>query len=87
MDRRRVPNVNVYRYKFGAMCPVNGERIIYRLKIKAGTVIRAEDIRAAAPEFGLHESIADKLSSVLGGSQTLTATHGTVKITTRRPAP
>lgn len=78
--------MNVYRHKFVARCPVNGDMIAYRLKIESRSIIRAESIRDACPSEGLHEEIADGLLHDLGGTQTLKATHGGVKIKTVRAA-
>lgn len=79
-------SLNIYEHQFEAICPVDGARIAYSLRIETEAVIMAEDIAAAcrfdAPVF--HEAVADELWAKFGGHQTLTAMHGTVKIDTIR---
>lgn len=78
--------MNIYRHTFTANCPINGDLITYHLEIRSAKVIRAEFLEATcAVEDGLHEDIADLLSSKLGGEQRLVAQHGRVEIETLRP--
>lgn len=79
--------MNTYRTQFFARCPSNGVRITYQLTINTGSVIEAEKIIEAveAIKEGMHEAIADKLLTVLGGQQVLKADHHGVQIETIRP--
>lgn len=78
--------MNTYRHAFAAVCPSDGETIIYSLEIKSPTIIRVEHIKAATAliKKGWHEQIADRLSEALGGDQTIIATHQGVEIETVR---
>lgn len=79
--------MNTYKTSFFATCPANGVRISYNLTIRTGLVIEAEKIIAEVESIksGMHEDIADRLLSSLGGSQTLIAEHHGVTIETIRP--
>lgn len=79
--------MNTYKTTFFAICPVNGIRISYSLAIRTGLVIEAEKIitEVESIKYGLHEDIADRLLSALGGTQTLVADHHGVTIETIRP--
>lgn len=78
--------MNIYRHNFGAVCPADGELIIYRLEIRSPAMIHVEHIKAATAiiKKGWHEQIADRLAEALGGDQTITATHQGVEIETVR---
>lgn len=78
--------MNTYRHLFSAICPSDGETIIYRLELRSTTMIRVESIKAATAMIkkGWHEQIADRLSESLGGDQTIIATHQGVEIETVR---
>lgn len=78
--------MNTYTTNFFSVCPVNGARINYRLRITTTEVIRVEDILSVVSGFvdGFHEDFADRLLSRFGGSQTLTADHHGVVIETTR---
>lgn len=78
--------MNRYDYEFSAVCPVDGDAVVYQLAIETKRVIQAEEIRKAGliTEPLFHEQIADNLGRVFGGKQTLVATHRGVKITTER---
>jgi hypothetical protein len=78
--------MNTYRHTFAAVCPSDGETIIYRLELRSPSMIHVEHIKAAAAliKKGWHEQIADRLSEALGGDQTITATHQGVEIETVR---
>ncbi|MGR4041539.1 hypothetical protein [Pseudomonas sp. 910_21] len=78
--------MNTYRHTFAAVCPSDGETIVYRLELKSLSMIHVEHIRAATAliKKGWHEQIADRLSESLGGDQTIIATHQSVEIETVR---
>jgi hypothetical protein len=78
--------VNIYRHTFAAVCPADGELIIYRLEVRSPRMIHVEHIKAATAiiKKGWHEQIADSLSETLGGDQTIVATHQGVEIETVR---
>jgi len=78
--------MNTYRHTFTAICPADGEMIIYRLEIRSQAMIHVEHIRAATAliKKGWHEQIADLLAESLGGNQTIIATHQAVEIETVR---
>lgn len=78
--------MNIYRHTFTAVCPADGEVIIYRLEIKSPIMIHVEHIKTATAliKKGWHEQIADDLVKRLGGDQTITATHQGVEIETVR---
>lgn len=80
--------MNIYRHTFVAICPADGESIIYRLEIKTTSMIHVEHIKTATAliKKGWHEQIADRLSESLGGDQTITAIHQGVEIETIRLA-
>lgn len=78
---------NTYEYSFVAICPNDGARITYALRIEThGDVVMTEDIEGACryTEPAYHEDIADRLHLRFGGNQTLVAAHGNVQVTTRR---
>ena len=80
--------MNRYNYQFAAICPSDGETIIYHLTIKTSDLIKAEDIVAACKVGTVyHETIADELAAKFGGRQKLRATHQGVHITTTRKEP
>jgi hypothetical protein len=78
--------MNTYRHTFAAICPSDGELIIYRLEVRSPAMIYVENIKAATAiiKKGWHEQIADRLSDALGGDQTIIATHQGVEIETVR---
>ncbi|WP_223532130.1 hypothetical protein [Pseudomonas sp. BF-R-30] len=78
--------MNIYRHTFAAVCPSDGELIIYRLEVRSPVMIRVERIgeETAAIKKGWHEQIADRLAEALGGDQTIIATHQGVEIETVR---
>lgn len=78
--------MNIYRHTFAAVCPADGELIIYRLEVRSPTMIHVEHIKAATANIknGWHEQIADRLSEALGADQTIIATHQSVEIETVR---
>jgi len=78
--------VNIYRHTFAAVCPADGETIIYRLELRSISMIHVEHIKTATAliKHGWHEQIADSLSETLGGDQTIIATHQGVEIETVR---
>jgi hypothetical protein len=83
-----VSALNIYRYSFKAICPVDQATIVYRLQIETDAVIKAESIVGECM-FGqpvFHEDIADRLLKSLGGKQTIIATHAGVEIETKRSA-
>ncbi|WP_122672577.1 hypothetical protein [Pseudomonas viridiflava] len=77
---------NTYRHTFKAVCPSDGETIIYRLEIRSSAVIMVEHIKTATAliKSGYHERIADDFSERFGGDQTMIATHQGVEIETVR---
>ncbi|MGO2711554.1 hypothetical protein [Pseudomonas helleri] len=78
--------MNIYRHTFAAVCPSDGELIIYRLEVRSPLMIRVERIKeeTAVIKKGWHEQIADQLAEALGGDQTIIATHQGVEIETVR---
>lgn len=78
--------MNTYRHTFSALCPSDGETIIYRLELRSITMIHVEHIKAATAliKKGWHEQIADRLAESLGGDQTIIATHQGVEVETVR---
>ncbi|WP_130927973.1 hypothetical protein WKQ99_18730 [Pseudomonas atacamensis] len=78
--------MNIYRHTFAAVCPADGETIIYRLELRSTSMIHVEHIKTATAliKHGWHEQIADSLSETLGGDQTIIATHQGVEIETVR---
>lgn len=78
--------MNTYRHTFAAVCPSDGETIVYRLELKSLSMIHVEHIRAATAliKKGWHEQIADRLAESLGGDQTIIGTHQGVEIKTVR---
>ncbi len=78
--------MNTYRHTYAAVCPADGELIIYRLEIRSIAMIHVEHIKTATAiiKKGWHEQIADRLSEVLGGDQTIIAAHQDVEIETVR---
>lgn len=78
--------MNIYRHTFAAVCPSDGEMIIYRMEVRSPTMIHVEHIKAATALInkGWHEQIADRLAEAIGGDQTIIATHQGVEIETVR---
>jgi hypothetical protein len=78
--------MNIYRHTFTAVCPSDGDTIIYSLEIRSLKVIMVEHIKTATAliKSGYHERIADELAERLGGDQTIIATHQGVEIETVR---
>lgn len=81
--------MNIYKRKFIATCPNNGEHISYELTIETNVKIMVEHIVAATKmiKSGYHEDIADNLLKTFGGKQVLKAHHHEVDIETIRTAP
>ncbi|MFJ2541150.1 hypothetical protein [Pseudomonas sp. NPDC087614] len=78
--------MNIYRHTFAAVCPSDGELIIYRLEIRSLVMIHVEHIKTATAliKKGWHEQIADRLAEILSGDQTIIATHQGIEIETVR---
>lgn len=78
--------VNTYRHTFAAVCPSDGETILYRLELRSNAIIHVEHIKSATAlvKKGWHEQIADSLAESLGGDQTIIATHQSVEVETVR---
>ncbi len=77
--------MNTYRYCFNCVCPSDQTTVLYELVIVSPTKILAESIREICDAGPSHqEDLADKLA-VLGGRQTIRATHQGVEIETVRP--
>lgn len=78
--------MNAYTTDFFAICPNNGIRIRYRLRIETESVIPVETIVAVVGGLseGFHEPFADLLHATFGGMQTLVADHHGVTIETTR---
>jgi hypothetical protein len=78
--------MNIYRHTFTAVCPSDGDTIIYSVEIRSLAVVMVEHIRTATAliKSGYHESIADELVERLGGDQTIKAVHQGVEIETVR---
>lgn len=83
--RTRITALNTYRYQFVAICPVNGEAILYSLAIQKAERILVEHIKTACAlhRSGYHEDIAADLHSRFAGELLLTANHHGVEIETR----
>lgn len=79
--------VNIYRVEFFALCPANGLRIKYALRIETDRMICVEQLLTAVTRFEKewHETLADQLLATFGGQQTLIADHHGVTIETIRP--
>lgn len=84
----RSTKLNVYEHSFECLCPNNGARISYRLRIETDRVIMVEKIVLACELWNeaYHESLADNLYYQFGGRQTLWAHHHGVDIKTVRGA-
>lgn len=82
--------MNTYRTDFFALCPSNGIRIKYTLKIEvpSSQVVHAEHIMMSialhTQKPAYHEHLADTFANLLPGKQTLTADHHGVSIETIR---
>jgi hypothetical protein len=78
--------MNIYRHTFTAVCPSDGDTIIYSIEIRSLAVVMVEHIRTATAliKSGYHERIADELAERLGGDQTIKAVHQGVEIETVR---
>jgi len=78
--------MNIYRHTFTAVCPANGQVIIYELQIQTEKMIHVEHITTACASHkkAYHEAIADDLHARFGGFQVLKAHHHGVDIETRR---
>lgn len=78
--------MNIYRLKFIAACPANGEQIAYSLEIETTEMIRVEHLTTAAAlhKTGFHEQIADDFAKRFSGRQVMKAHHHGVNIETRR---
>jgi hypothetical protein len=78
--------MNIYRYKFYAKCPNNGQIIEYWFELTTGRMIPVEDIVGYCKKFSetFHEKAADDLMAQFGGAQRLVAFHHGVEIETRR---
>jgi len=81
--------MNTYRYVFAAICPNDGDSIIYGLEIRSQERIMVEAIKDACAEWptGFQEDIAADLHKQLGGVLTLRAQHQSVEIVTTLGAP
>ena len=77
---------NSYSHKFVAVCPSDGEKIVYSITITTEKMIMVEDIRRRLSliNTGYQETIADELFEHFGGRQVIEAEHQGVKITTER---
>ena len=78
--------MNIYRQTFTAVCPSDGDTIIYSIEIRSLAAVMVEHIRTATAliKSGYHEHIADELAERLGGDQTIKAVHQGVEIETVR---
>lgn len=81
--------MNTYRYQFAALCPENGEAIVYTLEIRKAQRILVEHIKTACAlhRSGYHEDIAADLHARFAGELLLTANHHGVNIETRIKEP
>ncbi|KTB91321.1 hypothetical protein CCL16_11740 [Pseudomonas syringae] len=71
--------MKTYRHTFTAVCPSDGDTIIYKLEIRTHLKTATALIKS-----GYHERIADDLSERFGGDQTMIVTHQGVEIETVR---
>lgn len=81
--------MNIYRHRFGCLCPVNKQLIIYELVIQSLKMIYVEKIVVACKmyEQAYHEKMADDLAKQFPGTfQVLTAHHHGVDLVTERGA-
>lgn len=80
--------MNSYTVEFFAICPNNGIRIKYQLRIETTDVIQVEHIvdEVTILDRGYHEEIADRLQRVFGGKQKMIADHHGIIIETTRGA-
>lgn len=78
--------MNIYRHTFTAVCPSDGDTIVYSLEIRTLRVVMVEHIKTATAliKSGYHERIADELAERFGGDQTIKAVHQGVEIETVR---
>jgi hypothetical protein len=80
--------VNIYTTKFFSVCPSNGIRVKYTLKISSEEVIPVEQIvsqvEAAEGRQVFHEEHADIFAAQLPGEHVLRAHHHGVDIATYR---
>ncbi len=76
--------MNTYRFRFAAQCPSDNQMISYRGEIRTRKMIMVEDLIAAFPAHGYHETIADDLYMRFGGHQTISAMHQGIEIETVR---
>ncbi len=79
--------MNIYRHRFAARCPNNGQAIIYDLEIQSDRPIYVEKIVLACQlwQSGFHEKIADALAYQFPDTrQFLRAHHHGVDIETVR---
>lgn len=78
-----------YRHIFYAICPNDGDRILYGLRIFSRATIMVESIREAcdAHASGFQENIAADLHRRLGGYVILRGTHQGVTIISRVGCP
>ena len=74
--------MNIYKTKFRAKCPADGQVIEYSLLVRAKTMILAETILKEVDciQSGYHEDIADRLFASLGAEIILSASHQGVSI-------
>jgi hypothetical protein len=70
--------MNIYRHTFPAVCPADGNLVVYRLEIQSSALIHVEHIKAATAliRAGWHAQIADHLADTLGGDQTISQRTG-----------
>lgn len=82
LSRTALTASNTYRHTFIAVCPADGESIVYQLEICTQDMIRVEHIRTATAliKRGFHEQIADDLFQRFGGRQVITAVHQGVSL-------
>lgn len=78
--------MNIYRSTFTAICPNDGEVIIYSLEIHSLGIIYVEHINTATAliKKGIQEQIADSLHATFGGELILKAVHQGVEIESLR---
>jgi len=78
--------MNIYKYKFPLVCPVNKLKINYKLKIISKETIMVELIASQINSISeyLHEDLADAFFAKFGGVQVLTAHHHGIDIKTIR---
>lgn len=78
--------MNIYKLKFYAECPSDGEMIEYDWTIESDVMLKVELLKQSCRMIvsGYHENLADDLFKQYRKKQTIVAVHMGVEITTIR---